>query len=116
MTETIVNPQSGRAYRSEQLLSCLMDWTTEQPIIAAMYRAKLATPAEMIELGLMVKVTEETGGEMGLTDEGLAVALGRFLVSSKVRRVIARHVSRAHGIKYLVALRDLKDMRKELEA
>lgn len=113
---TLLNPDTDRSYRHEQLLSCLMDWTTEAPILAAMFRAGLATQAEIMELGLMVKITEETDGDQGLTDEGLAVALLRFLENGRVRRVIARHVSQAHGVKYMRALRDLKEMREELGA
>lgn len=118
---TIFNPQTGETNERGRILSMLMDWTTEPSIIRDMVRQKRADLPGIAQLAAMVRATvdgkPEDGAEVQaipLEERQIAAACLAFIVSPTMRKTVANHVSRAHGISYVKAKDDLLTLRIHL--
>ncbi len=111
----IVNPHTGKSIDRQRMLSELMQWTTEGPILASMMKAGRADGAGIMALAAAIKaLTGKAEGAPVVDERELASYMLSFLVEGSVRNVVARYVSMAHSIPYEAAKRDLYEMRMTL--
>jgi hypothetical protein len=130
---TIFNPTTGETNEKAALLSLLMEWTTDGPIMAAMVKAGRADFPGLALLGAMVRSTldgpqgPQLVGEDGqalaepdmdlpppLEEPQIAAALLSFLVDMDVRKKVADYVSKTRSVSYVRAKDDLLSMRIHL--
>lgn len=112
---TIIDPRTGTSIDHPRLLSMLMEWTSEGPILGAMIHARRASPAGLAMLANYVKATaEDVEGWPKLDERATAACLVSFLIDSVVRNTVARYVSLAHQVPYQEAKADLYDLRVNL--
>lgn len=109
----LINPQTGESFDRKRLVSLLVEWSSEAPIILALVKAGRADYQGIAILAQVVKATmdEQPGG---FDDRAVAAAVVGFLVDPSVRAVVAKYVSMAHGMEYRTAKDELYDLRVEL--
>lgn len=124
---TIFSPTTGESNEKEQLLSLLMEWTTEPRLIGAMVKRNRADFPGLATLAAMVRATLDNtvdGGAAPMTERQIAASVLAFLTDSETRNVIARYVAQAHAdqvqgqpgeSKYDAAKRDLYELRVHLQ-
>jgi hypothetical protein len=113
----LVNPATGRTFVHEAVLGTLMEWTTQKRILKAMWLSRRveAHPRSLALLAHAVKATvDDKTGKVGLTEEETIKSCLVFLQDPKVVRIIARTVTKLHGVPFREALRDLRGWREEL--
>jgi hypothetical protein len=125
---TIFDPTTGESNEKDQLLSLLMEWTTEPRLISAMVRRNRADFPGLAILAATVRATLDgsaEGGAQPMTERQLAASALAFLSDSETRNVLARYVAHAHAdqvtgqpgeSKYDAAKRDLYELRIHLQA
>lgn len=113
---TIIDPRTGTSLDHPKLLSLLMEWTSEAPILNAMMKARRGSPAGLAMLANLVKATAEGNvPDWPVMDErATAACIVSFLIDSSVRNTIARYVALAHQVPYKRAKMDLYDLRVNL--
>jgi hypothetical protein len=109
----LINPHTNESFDRKRLVSCLVEWSSEAPIILALVRAGRADYQGIAILAQVVKKTmdEEPGG---FDDRAVAAAVVGFLVDPSVRAVVAKYLSVAHGMEYRQAKDELYNLRVEL--
>lgn len=109
----LINPQTGESFDRKRLVTCLVEWSSEAPIIMALIKAGRADYQGIAILAQVVKLTmdDQPGG---FDDRAIAAAIVGFLVDPSVRAVVAKYVSMAHGMEYKQAKEELYDLRVEL--
>lgn len=109
----LINPQTGEAFDRKRLVTLLVEWSSEAPIILALIKAGRADYQGIAILAQVVKLTmdDQPGG---FDDRAVAAAVVGFLVDPSVRAVVAKYVSVAHGMEYRQAKEELYDLRVEL--
>lgn len=109
----LINPQTGEAFDRKRLVTLLVEWSSEAPIIMALIKAGRADYQGIAILAQVVKLTMENQPG-GFDDRAVAAAVVGFLVDPSVRAVVAKYVSMAHGMEYRRAKEELYDLRVEL--
>lgn len=116
---TIFTP-SGDTNERDKLLSLLMEWTSDEKIIAAMVTSGRADFPGLAGLAAMIRATLDEGSAtpeaQPLTERQIALALLSFMTPDAPYRTVARYIAKAHAAdiqgkkKYRAALRDLWEL------
>jgi hypothetical protein len=109
----LINPSTGESFDRKRLVTLLVEWSSEAPIIMALIKAGRADYQGIAILAQVVKLTmdDQPGG---FDDRAIAAAIVGFLVDPSVRAVVAKYLSLAHGMDYRQAREELYDLRVEL--
>ncbi len=112
--DALIDPATMRTGRHKRLLETLVEWTSDERLIAALMRCGVDTKTIVQTVGY-VNLTLKTKGETGLSERQMAAQILYFFLRSRpMRQAVAAHVHRVHGIPKRQAMRDLWEMRKEL--
>lgn len=109
----IIDPVTGHSTDRKRLVSLLVQWSSEAPIIMALLKAGRADQQGIAVLAHTIKLTmdEQPGA---FDDRAVACAVVGFLVDTSVRAVVARYLSLAYSMTYDKAKDELYDLRVEL--
>jgi hypothetical protein len=105
----ILSPHTGRSVELDMLLSELMDWTMQPPILEALIKNKVADAQGAMKLAAAIRLAIEDKPE-GLTETQAAGVMLQMLGNDRVRVKIARHVAKRHGLEEWQAEADLVSM------
>lgn len=109
-----------RTQDHDRLLSALMEWTMEQPVLRVLIAEGVASPDQLFSLargldatveGRALPTTPDYVDEHDCRDLSLT-----FLRNNAVRLAIAKSVAATHdGVSYEQAKADLNELRRDLE-
>lgn len=114
MSDSLVNPLTHRTYRHERLLSAVMEFSSEQNIISTLLREGV-DPRAIMRMAQAIAVTNQGKGKTGLSESQTGATLLLFVGRRNVRKACAAYLARAHGLKPKKALKDLLELKRDLE-
>ena len=115
--DNLIDPTTGRSFLQGALLKFLMSWTEERRILKAMYFSTRAV-ANIASMKILIDaigetVKDKTGG--GMTERDTIIQTLNFLEDPNVVRIIARMDQKHQGVTLKAAIKELRDLRAELE-
>lgn len=97
------------------LLSSLLEWTSEEPIIKALLAERVADQDSLIDLAHALNRTAD-GPDVFVTERDARHLIETWLTNNAVRLVIAKRVASTHeGVTYEQARADLNGLLKDLQ-